>query len=99
MNFVELVHSGKYDENELSQKSMTFLKGMRHIQKRLENYKAECDPDEEDGILGQIESQIMVKTIDWLVDHLECDICEYIVCTLDDEYAASESYVEDLPFC
>ena len=96
MNFVELVHSGKYQEEDLSQKSRVFLRGMRHIQKRLEDYKADCDPDEDDGILGQIESQIMVKTIDRLKERLEGDICEYIVCTLDDEAAEYED--EDLPF-
>lgn len=91
MDFVELVKNGKYKPEELSEKSRAFLEGMRYIQRRVEEYKAGCDPDEEDGVLGQMVAEIEVKAIDWLVGLLECDICEYIVCTIDDEAA-------ELPF-
>ena len=85
MNFVRLVHEGKYKPEELSEKSKTFLEGMRYIQKEIEDCKADCDPDEDDGILGKVVAEIKVKTIDWLVERMESVICEFIVCTLDDE--------------
>lgn len=90
MNFVKLVHDGKYNPEELSEKSKTFLEGMRYIQKEIEDCKADCDPDEDDGILGKVVAEIKVKTIDWLVACMESVICKYIVCTLDDEALDSE---------
>ena len=90
MNFVRLVHDGKYNPEELSEKSKTFLEGMRYIQKEIEFCKADCDPDEDDGILGKVVAEIKVKTIDWLVERMEAFICEYIVATLDEEALDSE---------
>lgn len=85
MNFVRLVNDGTYKPEELSKRSQACLAGMRYIQKEIENCKADCDPDEDDGILGKVVAEIKVKTIDWLVERMEGVICEYIVCTLDDE--------------
>jgi len=90
MNYVRLVHEGKYKPEELSEKSKTFLEGMRFIQKEVENCKADCDPDENDGILGKVVAEIRVKTIEWLVERMEAFICEYIVATLDEEALDSE---------
>ena len=63
MNFVQMVHDGLYKEETLSPTSRSYICGMRKAKECLENYKADCDP-EEDDLLSRLVAELKVKCID-----------------------------------
>ena len=94
MNFIELVTTGQYKKEDLSEKSQKFIDGMEFARDCVECMKSDCEMVDDTSVLEKIQVELEMKTIDWILEELESKRCEAIVSFLD-----VESVEEQLPFC
>ena len=86
MNYTELVHSGKYNENELKGEDKAYIEGMREAQGLVLNQLEvmECIKDKDKSTINKMIAEVAEDVIDTIVKDLEMDICEAIVSALDE---------------
>lgn len=96
MNYTELVHSGKYNENELKGEDKAYIEGMREVQGLVLNQLEvmECIKDKDKSTINKMIAEVAEDVIDTIVKDLEMDICEAIVACLDEQAAQKEDKEE-----
>ena len=92
VDFQHLIETGEYKESDLKPEQKAFLDGMKYVKDELiDSYAAmELDMDEADEdftILEKIECEIGEKVLFHLKDWIECTCAEYIVCSVDNNFA------------
>lgn len=86
MNYTELVHCGKYNEDELKGEDKAYIEGMRQAQELVTNQLKvmECIVNKDKSTINKMVAEIAEEVIDTIVKDLEMDICEAIVSALDE---------------
>lgn len=88
--YVELVRSGKYSKEDLTETQLFFIEGIEYAMEQIENLKAsEFTANDEDTLLDKTLAELRTDAADQALAWLEASRCEMIV-TMEDGNAAEE---------
>ena len=95
MDYVKLVKDGVYKKEDLSEVHQSFIDGMEHISKQLENFFDESDFNgmEFSPTIAKIQKEIADAVVEEVRSLIEFEVCEAIVCFGDKEASDSDDSI------